>query len=47
MVSLQGRQVCDVDIVEAVDSLNRVDPDGDLVRSAEALGVMLGRSRPR
>jgi phosphofructokinase-like protein len=45
MVSLQGRQVCDVDIVEAVDSLNRVDPDGDLVRAAEALGIMLGRSQ--
>ena len=46
MVSLQGRQVCDVDIVDAVDSLNRVEPDGDLVRSAEALGIMLGRARP-
>jgi phosphofructokinase-like protein len=45
MVSLQGRQVCDVDIVDAVDSLNRVEPDGDLVRSAEALGIMLGRTR--
>lgn len=46
MVSLQGRQVCDVDIVDAVDSLNRVEPDGDLVRAAEALGIMLGRFRP-
>ncbi len=45
MVSLQGRQVCDVDIVDAVDSLNRVDPDGDLVKTAEALGIMLGRAR--
>jgi phosphofructokinase-like protein len=45
MVSLQGRQICDVDIVEAVDSLNRVDPDGDLVKAAEALGIMLGRSK--
>lgn len=44
MVSLQGRQVVDVDIIDAVDSLNRVDPDGDLVQTAEALGVMLGRS---
>lgn len=44
MVSLRGREVCDVDIVDAVDSLNRVEPDGDLVRSAEALGIMLGRS---
>ena len=43
MVSLRGRQVCDVDIVDAVDSLNRVEPDGDLARSAESLGIMLGR----
>ena len=43
MVSLKGRIVDDVEIVDAVDSLNRVDPDGDLVRAAEALGIMLGR----
>jgi len=43
MVSLQGRNVSSVDIVDAVDSLNRVEPNGDLVRSAEALGIMLGR----
>lgn len=43
MVSLSGREVCSVDIVAAVDSLNRVEPDGDLVRSAEAIGIMLGR----
>jgi phosphofructokinase-like protein len=43
MVSLRGRLICDVDIVDAVDSLNRVEPDGDLVKSAEALGITLGR----
>ena len=43
MVSLQGRHVFDVDIADAVDSLNRVAPDGDLARSAEALGITLGR----
>lgn len=43
MVSLMGRTVGDVEIVDAVDSLNRVDPDGDLVRAAEAIGIMLGR----
>ena len=43
MVSLQGREVCSVDIDAAVDSLNRVEPDGDLVRSAESIGIMLGR----
>ena len=35
--------ICDVDIVDAVDSLNRVDPESGLVRSAEALGITLGR----
>lgn len=44
MVSLQGRNVFDVDIADAVDSLNLVDPNGDLVRSAESLGITLGRS---
>ena len=43
MVSLQGRMICDVDIADAVDSLNRVEPEGDLVKSAEALGITLGR----
>ena len=43
MVSLRGRSVVDVDIIEAVDSLNRVDPDGDLVKAAEALGINVGR----
>jgi len=45
MVSLQGRDVCDVDIDVAVDSLNRVDPAGSLVGAAEALGIALGRKR--
>lgn len=45
MVSLRGREVCDVDIADAVDSLNRVDPDGDLVKAAESLGIMLGRAQ--
>lgn len=43
MVSLRGRDVVSVPISEAVDSLNRIDPDGDLVRTAEALGIMVGR----
>lgn len=43
MVSLKGRAVGDVEIVDAVDSLNRVDPGGDLVCAAEAIGIMFGR----
>lgn len=43
MVALAGRTVVSVDIESAVGSLNQVDPYGDLVRSAEELGVMVGR----
>jgi len=32
-----------VDIAEAIGQLNRVDPQGELVRTAESLGIMLGR----
>lgn len=45
MVSLQGRHVGDVDIAQAVQDLNRVDPDGDLVRTAEAIGIMVSCRR--
>jgi 6-phosphofructokinase 1 len=43
MVALRGRAVIDVAINTAVDDLNRVDPDGELVRAAEALGIGVGR----
>lgn len=43
MVALRGRRVVSVPIAEAVGDLNRVDPDGDLVRTAEELGICLGR----
>ena len=43
MVSLSGRRVVDVEIGEAVDGLNRVDPDGELIRTALALGIGVGR----
>ena len=43
MVALKGQQVVDVAIASAVSRLNLVDPDGDLVRTAEALGIMVGR----
>lgn len=44
MVALRGRCVAAVPIAEAVGSLNLVDPDGELVRTAEELGIVLGRS---
>ena len=43
MVSLCGREVVSVPIESAVGQLNLVDPDGELVKSAEKLGIMLGR----
>jgi 6-phosphofructokinase 1 len=43
MVSLRGQKIISVEIKEAVDSLNRVDPDGELVRAAEELGITMGR----
>jgi 6-phosphofructokinase len=43
MVALHGREVIAMDIDTSVASLNRVDPGGNLVRTAEQLGIMLGR----
>jgi 6-phosphofructokinase 1 len=43
MVALKGRQVGDVAIATAVSQLNLVDPEGELVRTAEDLGIMVGR----
>ncbi|MCK9172569.1 MAG: 6-phosphofructokinase [Desulfuromonas thiophila] len=43
MVALHGREVLATPIAEAVGQLNLVDPDGDMVRAAEKLGIMLGR----
>jgi len=43
MVALRGRSVIDVDISDAVNALNLIDPEGDLVKTAEALGIMFGR----
>jgi 6-phosphofructokinase 1 len=43
MVCLKGRQITSVPIEDAVRSLNLIDPAGEMVRHAEALGIMLGR----
>jgi len=43
MVALRGRSVVDVEIASAVDGLNLVDPQGELIRTAEALGIGVGR----
>ncbi len=43
MVALQGRKIVAVPISEATRELKQVDPDGEIVREAESLGIMLGR----
>ncbi|PLX98445.1 MAG: 6-phosphofructokinase [Desulfuromonas sp.] len=43
MVALHGRRIEFVNIDDAVGSLNLIDPDGDLVTTAEELGIMVGR----
>jgi ATP-dependent phosphofructokinase / diphosphate-dependent phosphofructokinase len=43
MVCLKGRKITSAPIEAAVRSLNLIDPSGEMVRHAEALGIMLGR----
>ena len=43
MVCLRGRTIESVPITAAIQGIKRVDPRGQLVRTAEALGIELGR----
>lgn len=43
MVALKGRKIVSVPIAKAVRKLKLIDPDGELARCAEELGIMLGR----
>ncbi len=43
MVALCGRSITDIEIGTAIDTLNRVDPDGALIGTAESLGIGVGR----
>ncbi|SHI43812.1 6-phosphofructokinase [Malonomonas rubra DSM 5091] len=43
MVSLRGQNVVDVELEKAISSQNLVDPAGELVQTAESLGIMVGR----
>lgn len=43
MVALQGRKIVAVPIADATRNLKQVDPNGEFVRAAESLGIMLGR----
>ena len=42
MVALRGARIETVDIAEAVGAMKRVDPQGELVRIAKAVGVCFG-----
>jgi ATP-dependent phosphofructokinase / diphosphate-dependent phosphofructokinase len=43
MACLKGRHITSVPIEDAIRALNLIDPCGEMVRHAEALGIMLGR----
>ena len=43
MVALHARDIEFVDIADAVGHLNLIDPEGQLVETAEELGIMVGR----
>jgi len=43
MVALHGRSIEFVEIDDAVGNLNIIDPEGELVATAEELGIMVGR----
>jgi phosphofructokinase-like protein len=45
MVCLRGRRIESAPITAAIQGLKRVNPDGQLVRTAEALGIELGRTK--
>lgn len=43
MACLKGRSIGQVPIEKAIKELKVVNPDGEMVKSAESLGIMLGR----
>ena len=43
MVCLRGRKIASGPIKDAIKKLKRVSPKGQMVRTAEALGIELGR----
>lgn len=44
MVALKGREVVGVKIADAVARLNRVDPQGELIDTAQNLGILVSRA---
>jgi 6-phosphofructokinase 1 len=43
MVALKGRNIVAVTIEDATRELKQVNPEGEIVREAESLGIMMGR----
>ena len=43
MVSYQPPDIKSVSLDSAIDDLKLVDPDGELVKTAEAIGINFGR----
>jgi 6-phosphofructokinase 1 len=43
MACLRGRTIISVPLEDATRDLKLVDPEGEIVRTAEDLGIMLGR----
>jgi 6-phosphofructokinase 1 len=43
MVALRGQRIISVPLAEAVGRQKRVDPDGQMVKTAEAVGICMGR----
>ena len=43
MVCLKGRVIRAVPIEKAIRKLKLVDPEGEMVKSAEELGIIFGR----
>ncbi len=46
MVALRGDEIVAVPLAEAIGRLKRIDPDGQLVRAARAIGVVFGDEDP-
>ena len=42
MVCLRGERIGAVDIAQAIGKLKTVDPDGQLVQAAKAIGISFG-----
>jgi len=42
MVALRGQEIVEVDLTEAIKQLKKVDPQGELVLAAQAVGISFG-----